>query len=730
VSNPESASLFYVSQGTAFTDTFDYLTETWTPMDVGRAVVPESVKLSAGAEPGKLVFHVYADSAYNNTGVYPPIGSKVDPAGKRPDGGVGGLSLPSYENAPIKPFTTIKLTEDDPEGTIRFVGVVLAADLELETDTWIVTALEIPRWRFSKYVLSDELWHDTNYEGNEAPAPTNPVLFRNSLPVFNADGKRDMWVDVEGNRQLRFYHPDFKYAVVGYIVKFWRLGDILNYLRLLYYVINPDTGKTILGIDGCSSYLQWDEVTEVDQPWLFEVDGKEQVVPDFALGGMTLLEAIDTTIRKAGDGAEWTVGFAYTTPKWTLDFYDKSGNNDLALDRGQVGTVIGDECVIPSITGGHIGYNWINSATSVKVFGQVNVHEITVAYDPDGEMHGVFPDLLKPAWETNDQTDYQEDELAYCDHHTTPVEYTPGDLYNVRADSVYPSVFTKYRFREDKNWSPAFGATEFPTCKQGIRDLMAKMVTKTLTGNEEIIARAWRFEAYNAGTGTCIFTAMPKSISLSVNHDGSLNIVGEDPLDDPLAFTQNNSKERRPRWLCDVDAGAVWAVRPFVITFTVIGDARAVGEDSTTPPDGWPEGLEDTPDISKQGNEWRYKALHLLDADDKPVEDNPAVVGLRIKTGLMSAVPEKVKNNQDTLNAAATRRKAQVERPECEGSMILGGNFNWQARPGTRIVMLTGGGAPALPDLYLGVLIQSVEFGGLSNRDTLKREQRIEISNG
>ena len=699
--NPSTADYFQVEMGTAFTDTFDPASETWTPMSAGRVVIPETVQFNAGSEPGKLVFHVYADSAYDSSGVYPAIGSKVDPAGKRPDGGVGGLSLPSYEDAPLKPFTTIKLTElADPlaaTGETRFVGVVLACKLNLSNDTWVVTALEVARWRFSMWVVACSLWHDTNKDDED-----NPVVFLHDPPVFNVDGKRDMWLDAEGNRQLRFYHPDFKYVATGYIVKHWRLGDILNYLRLLYYVLDPDTGKTILGIDGCSTYVLWDEVTPETHPWLFELDGKEQVFPDFALGTMTLLEAIDTIIRKSGEGSEWSAQLG--VERWELKFYNADGLGDVTLTRGGLGDEARD--YPPDLSGGEIGYDWTRSATSVTVFGKQNIHEMTIAYDPNNVMEGYFQDLIKPDWDNEALLNYMSAEIAG----------------NPDANTDFPSVFTKFRFREDKNWAAVFGGT-FTNTRQGQRSAMANMVSKVKDGSGEIQAKVWRWEQTVAGVP--VFFGQPESVSMVFNQDESFTVHGIYKRDAVLPGTENDATTKWPRFLCKVEtAPTLWSVRPFAITFTVIGDERAYGEDSGPSPDGWPEGLEDTPDISKFGNQWRYKAMHFLDGAGKPIQDNPT------SGGLVSPVAEKVLNQQDYLDAAATRRKTYVERPSCEGSLALGGNFDWTIVPGSKILLITGGGTPTLPDLYLGALVRSVTYGGIGTRNLMTMEQRLELGNG
>jgi len=704
VSNPSVAPFYYLEKGPLFEDDFTTLGGEWTPLYESACVVPESVVMESGSEPGKMVFHVYADETLGPQGVFPPIATSDMSIGIRCDGDEGFMALPAVAGAPLKPFTTIRLREADTPGDVsetnpyRFVGIVLNAQLDLATETWTITALEIPRWRMSKYVVAGLLWHD----GNKA-AEDNPVVFNRYLPVFNEDGKNDMWVDGAGDRQLQFYHGDSKLGLSYWGTAKWRLGDMLNYLRLLYWEIDPDTGLTILGIQGMSTYMDWPVVTAVTHPFLFLQDEDDQVTSDMTLGGMTLLEAVDTIVRKAGGGAEWTMTFDYDTAAWQIGFYDRHGLDNVTLARGSMGATIGEP---PEISSGTIEYDWTNAADRIKAYGRMEMHECAVAFDPDGVMGGYFSDLVEGAWTAGNLVSYQAAELALADG----------------ADTDFPNVFSKFKFKETKNWSTAFGTLD--ATRQGQREILNNMLTRATMGTDEIQGKVWRW--LRTDDGVPLFTSQPESVSLTINADGTFSVHGHRPKDAAIPGTELETQPKRPRYLCNIpDDGSPWTVRPFIITLAVLGDKRTLEENSADVPTDWPRHLEDAPDLSKSETHFRYRVLHFLDIAGNPVEDEP------VTTALVSPEVENIKSNWHELTAIANRRAAYVRRPMGSGHLTLGGNLQWGVTPGMSIQTITGGGgSPALPTLPLGILVQRVVFDGLGTADLTARAQVLELGNG
>ena len=708
MSNPDNLSFFYLQQGGVFRNDYDPLTAVWTDMKSGHCVVPESLRMEAGPEPTKLVFHVYADPVNGPQGVFPPIAS-VTTIARRPDGIDSQFTLPAYEGVALKPFTLIRLlenpTEATPEeGTVRFVGLLVNAELDLATDTWTCTAMELPRWRMSKYTVKGQLWHNTNLEGNVPPDPVNPMVFHSTFPIFNEDGKRNMFVDAGGNRLLEFYHPDFKYS--SYLVAFWRPGDILNYLRKCWWEIVPATGLTILGVEGISKYVNWPEVTEATHPWLFVSDTVDQVLDDMPLGSMSLLEAVDAVIRKSGKGAEWSMTFDNGTLMWDLDFYDKSGISNVTLTRGEMGSDVGE---VAQISEGTIAYDWTHAADNVTVYGQFDKHEVTIAYDPNGVMLGTFPDIIKPDWDGAAQTAYQ----------SAQQKNSPA------AATDFPGVFIKFRFREDIDWDYAFYGSNVNITKQGQREFASEMLTKLASGSGEIQARVWRWTVTVDGDAN--FTAHPTSVGVTFNEDGSFAVHGNTDEDENIPQA---TKHTLPRYLCAINYTAPtdpWTIRPFILVLSVLGDYRALGNSAVDAPADWPTGLEDCPDLSKLMNHYRYRSVQMLDGSGKPTEDSGT-------QGILSSIsPENINDVNGTLYAAAKRRRESVERPECKGVITLGGHPDWDIVPGRLVEDMTGGGGdwahPPLPKVYAGVLIKKVTFTGLGTRGAV-REQQVEMSNG
>lgn len=704
MSNPSVAPFYYLETGPLFEDTFTTLGGEWTPVYESACVVPESVVMESGSEPGKMIFHVYADETLGPQGVFPPIATSDISIGVRCDGDDGFMALPAVAGAPLKPFTTIRLREADTPADVsesnpyRFVGIVLNAQLDLATETWMITALEIPRWRMSKYVVDGLLWHDSNKADVD-----NPVVFQKYLPVFNEDGKKDMWVDGAGDRQLQFYHPDYRTGAATWGSAFWRLGDMLNYLRLLYWEIVPATGKTILGIDGMSAYMDWPVVTDVTHPFLFTQDANDQVMSDMALGGMTLLEAVDTIIRKAGDGVEWTMTFDYDTAAWQIGFYDRHGLDDVTLSRGSMGATIGEP---PDISGGTVEYDWTNAADRIKVYGKMEMFEVAVAYDPNNVMGGYFPDQVEAAWTPGNQLSYQTAELALAEG----------------AETDFPNVFVKFKFKETKDWGAAFGTLD-PT-RQGQREILDQMLTKATTGNAEIQGKVWRW--LRTDDGVPLFTSQPETVSLTINPDGTFSVHGHRVKDTAIPGTELDTQPKKPRFLCNIpDDGSPWTVRPFIVTMAVLGDHRTMMENTAEPPDDWPRHLEDAPDLNKSEEHFRYRVLHFLDIAANPTEDEP------FSTALVSPLIENIHSNWHELLAVANRRAGYIRRPKGGGSITLGGNLQWGVTPGMSIQTITGGsGDPALPVLPLGILIQRVTFNGLGTVGLMDRSQTLELGNG
>jgi len=635
----------------------------WVPMSVVGAITPIGLKLQSGQEPGKLSFRVNGDSAYANNGWYPCIATKDLTNTVKPDGVVGSLSLPSYNNTALKPFCDIRLKEG---GVEKWVGILVAAELDISTETWTVTAMEVPRWRLSRINVRGVYWYNPN-------KPAAPIFIPEAMPLFNEKGNRNQWAGELEASQLSFFHSEYK-EDTALKVKHWALGDILNYLRKLW-LKSIENGLPEFG------GITWAKVTATTHPALFETNELDPSVTSNVSFNGSFLEAIDEVIRRAG--MEWTV------INGALKFYTLEGMSDITLNRGQLHT----PSDIGRVLSGKVSYNWADVATGVAVYGNEEHFELTLLYDPNNEVTTPLPRLLKKAWTDAAENDYRLAEI-----------HDAGE-----AQTDYTSVYQRFLFKED-SWESAFGLNR--VAATGAREILAKMVSSAVNTGlvAEVTAKVWRH------TGQNQFKLAPDSVGLAVHPDGTIQIHGYDPADGFITATENNPRKRMPRYICD-STGLTWKSRAFAITLTVTGDEKPVGKAVSTT--NFPKKLEERIPDKNFVNQYRKFALHLLDGDNNPVEESYSVIDTVDRE---TVNPVKVFNT--TLKGIAEKRLDRVCRPDLSGVItITGCSFAYTI--GQRITELTGGGSPvALPTVTMGGLIQGVTLD-FENTITI-----LEISNG
>ena len=691
-----SAKFYYLQSGGAWDDLFELKEDTsWTNMDVGSVIIPDSLHLEEGAEPDKLVFHVMADSAYNSSGVYPAIASQTYDAAHRPDGTIGTMSYPAYENAPFREFTIIRLMEGDgpipAEGdTPRWVGIITGTAIDLGTETWTVEAIDLVRWRLDCYVVKGLLW-------NEWGVPFR--FYPKMLPVFNADGLHDCAISqVTGQPYLLFDFSDQKNVNGTMTVKFWRLGDVLNYLRKCWYTLYLATEQTVIEVAGISRFAEWPEATTVDHPWLFTgVAANPHTVADLALGGMTVCEAVDTIIKLAGGG--WAPRHQ-ADGKYLLAFWPKAGAADCMLTRGETGKS-SEEGEEPDIVGGVIDFNWSKVRSHTIVPGVIQAHECTIAYDPINVSGDTHPRIVTQGWSDADETLYKQ---AKSEAHFDPVA----------LNSKYPDVYQKFIIDPEKNWDVAFyTAAPATSSRRGKREFL-DMLSKYK--DQEITAKIWRWD-----TVTSTFRPQPSTVALQFNKDGSFQVHGFDPQDAPLPTSVADGDPRYPRYCEPVLEEEVF--RPFAITLCVAGDERAWGEDKLVPDAGYPHSLEDCTTPVKMQNGSVKDVRHFLKTDGTVLAaENGDTFGI---PDLGLGAQAYVMDNRDELNDMATRRRNETLYPKVQGHIKMR-KFNWNFIPGLRLQYLEGGGDPPLPDIQVGGLIRKVSFIGLGLKGA-ETEQLLEL---
>jgi hypothetical protein len=676
-----TAKYYYLQSAGAWGDEFELSDSTvWTDLAIGSVVIPDSLHLEQGQEPDKLIFNVMADSAYNNSGIYPPIASATYDAAHRPDGTIGTMSFPVYEEDPLREFTIVRLMEGDgptpvAEDTPIWIGIITGASLDLATETWTVEAIDLVRWRLDCYIVKGVLWNEYG-----VPFRYYPKLFT----VFNSDGLEDCSISsITGLPYLLFDNAGQLNSSGLKIVKHWRLGDVLNYLRKCWYSLYLATDKTVIGVNGISRFAEWPEVNAVEYPWLFTgLAASPNVTADLVLGGLTVNEAIDTVITMAGGG--WAARHR-ANDRYEMVFWPKAGSANCMLTRGKMGETPEDE--EPDIVGGTVALDWSKVRSHTIVPGIIHAHEATIAYDPINLSGDLHPRIITKGWS-------DADEALYL------IAESGAGFDPITLNSKYPDVYQKFIIDPDFNWDTAF-YTDPPTTpsRKGKREFL-NMITKYK--NTEITAKVWRWESGS-------FRPQPSTVSLQFNKDGSFQIMGFDPKDTPLITSIADGDPRFPRY-CE-PASIADAFRPFAITLCVAGDERAWGENEDIPPSGYPNSLEDCATPIKMQNSSVKDVRHFLisEGGQMVATENGDTYGIADK-GL--AAQSYVTDNRAELNAMATRRRDESLYPKATGFIKMR-KFNWNFIPGLRLQYLEGGGVPFLPTIQIGGMIRKVSFMGL-----------------
>jgi len=244
----------------------------------------------------------------------------------------------------------------------------------------------------------------------------------------------------------------------------------------------------------------------------------------------------------------------------------------------------------------------------------------------------------------------------------------------------------------------------------GKREIAEELVSRETSG-KHLVGRLYRWTS--TGGGGVVSLPQPMTVSLKVNADLSFTILGHYSGDQYL--TAAEKPNRRPRFLCDND----WNVRPFMLTLAFLDDSLALGGYYETPT-GWPENLETAVDQAPYQNEYRYKALHVVDGDGKPVEENG------VGGDILSSPVETIVYATGYLAKTAERREKDTARPKVSAQILIGSDFNWLLLPGVQARSM--GGSGGLTTVYAYALIVRVVFDGLGLPDN-KRRQTLECSN-
>lgn len=691
---PDLALKYYWLQwsSTPWNDTTKLAEIDWQDLDTAKTILPDRLELNAGQEPNKVTFTVKADSVeeHATNGVYWPIATRAEEFQRLPDGTDGVMGYPASDTmaSPLKPFVPIRLMESadntkaDPK--CRFMGILLSARLDLGKEEWTCIAFDLPRWRFTRLLTTGTVWQ---YE-NEAD-PTVVKYVARTMPVFNKNGLRNQHITATPG-DLRFSHEDDRTFSEGAQVTWWRYGDMLNLLREMFWVLDDDD-ESLYGHPNVQDYIDWPFADAATYPDLFS-DG--EAVGEVSVGGMSLSAAIDCIICKAG--YEWTTEWDETAGKYKLVIIPKIGTSNWALNRGTLWGSVPSGVSAPDFMSGEIGFDWFHCATKAKAFGQNNVMETTIACDPAGVMATFFPNVLEKDWTAADESAYIN---AMVD----------GDI--ATADRDCKDVFTRFKMKQDFQWESLL---QVDTAFMGKREIVAELASREASGRH-LVGRVYRLTTVSPEGVAAL--PQPITVSLHINKDLTFSILGKYSGDTLLtgASQELTDAQRRPRFFCDND----WALRPFMLTLAFLDDHLALGE-YTSVPDGWPENLEVAVDQAPYQNEYRHSALHIVDVDGRPVEEDG------VGGATLSPVGETIVYATSYLCKTAQKRVLDCARPRVESTIVIGADFNWLLLPGVQVRSM--GGSGGLSTVYAYALITRVTFTGLGLSDS-QRRQILECSN-
>ena len=687
---------FWLETGGPFDPEADLGAVTWVDQSASTTVLPAEMTFRVGPKPDTAVFLVKADPARNSNFVFPPIAGVDLASQRRPDGSTGTLNLPAQDDGevvpastPLHPYELIRvLSSPDNTGspsTVRFVGCVVACTLNLEAEEWEVTAFDIPRWYMSRIIHWGVLYQD-------AVITADPRYIEDALAVYNEDGCADQLYDAAHDPTI--YHTEQDVNSYGGVRQpdkdtemyagYWTLGSILNQLRELYY-IDPGTyyNPTVANI------LSWPECTDVQWPFLLEVSAVPETVKNLCLGGATLVECIDAIVRRAGN-YDWGVIWDDANSVWKLSIFSlATGNPDLDYPTRPLtrGLLLNSTFNPPEIASGHITYDWSGCATEVGAFGNKTEWETTVGYG------AITPSLaseeiLIPSWTAPEQLGY----------------FNALSSSSSTASQDFPSVFQKFLFKNDADWSTILGLATSGGHRIPLHQLLTEDAAVTDGTRRKISVRLWRYRNSS-------WELAPSNINVSSGKDGSIFIVGLDPGDvvhKPLDVT--------PRWLCDASG---WVTYPFRLTIAVEDPNRLVGVENEVITN-WPRMQHAVHDI-KAIKETRVNALHRT-------ATIPVING-GIVTEYVDRTPAVVLRDDTTVvDAIAARTLAALSHPQMEGTITLP-VLDFDVMAGQIVTDLTGGSVsgPQLPTIRAYGHLHEVAFYGLAAEDSSQRRMVLKL---
>lgn len=655
---------YWIQTGGRWTEDTDLGAVAWTDedLDLAAPIAPESVTKQSGPDPSYMTLLVQASASDVDTSgtIFPPTPVKAA-TDRAPDGTQREFVFPAKKTGDyaLVPFTLVRLREadtnastDKSSGVTRFVGIVTDYEYDLSAETCRVTVSEIARWHMGRIGLYGAYAFKVN--------AGSTVWIDDYLPVFNADGHADQYLDSDDARHGAFINHD-RNSLDGVAIDgtkpyagYWRLSDIWDYLRECYALVGSP------GAVHTDKYLIWEianQPTWPGLPWLAaDSAGNANMARNFAMGGLSLAEAIDQVVTKAG-GYDWHCEWDDTEHKYRLCAWSaQTGNGDSQdYTRGQPGNEMG-ESTVPEVTSGTLRVSVDDARTQVKALGARKRFEISVN-TTDGH--------IEPGWTSAIQTTYNAASDAD------------------KASTKYQSVYQRFVIKDTIDWSAFFGSAYY---FEGRRPWLPHLLSKVSAVDDSGVAAqarlrvtAWRYKS-------AAWEQMPDGVSVQLHKDGSIQFRGKAEGDDT-------------RWLEQPASAGLYPVK---ITLAIEADERlsTTTDPLTDIPSGWPT-LEKVIDNAAHQYEKRTAATLPTDGGAVCMDDPDGV----------TAFNNVLKTDQAKLDAEAQRTLDALARPRMDGDINLH-TLDWDAEPGMFVQTLIGGGTR--PDIDVLAVAHEITYSGLA----------------
>jgi len=712
------APVFRVDTAEAWTESSDLSKADWTE---AANMVPVDFHKREGPEPNTLIVRATYDPGLSG----PAYPSSVVRNGyeRRPDGSDNDLVLPAVSvgnvTGGLPPFSLVRLY-DVPAGATRFVGIVTSFNWHFppgQPEYCIITVAEIARWHMARIgVYGQRIWQHLQ---------ETSAWLTNTLPVYNEGDKPDQrWKDGgEGDDSADLSHvPPLLNTLDGSQhtdVKdwsgFWTYGDIWNALRREYNLTGNDADGYAQGNGAVSTskYLVWPEAivggTAPGEPTLerlfYDSTGADNKALDMALGGMSLCEAIDTIVTRAG-GLSWACEWNDTKHKYDLYVFLTSdtdasfdGTDAITLSRGALDASVGTSP--PDVAGGSLTLDWNDARNSIKALGAKKRFEVTLS---------TADDTLNFGWTASQQAEYI-------------TELAAG-----RRTERFPDVFCTYRIAENATdnqvyWDPFFVDEDF----DGRRPILPEMLSRVLASDEAGTVRPVSVEihVWRSKDGGSTWEPL-HGVPVDVRPDGSICLGNEARV--KRSYVTDDDKTVTDIFTWDgsstpYDIRVTIAVESTNRLTTATSPLQASGR--AQPGTYWPtlEMVEDAGDRFR--GDYRSQAiLYSYDADGEGGyeprlnKDEGANTWGDHEYG--SGTPEAIRNDQAALGAVAQRILDARARPRVHGELVIPPHgISWTLRPGDYIDKLTGGGGR--PDVQLNAVVNGVSYTSLDSTDLAMR---------